>query len=226
MKSLVTCSILILLAINPLVSFGFSDDRFNSSTDKGLYGEQITSKIMAARGYIEVPSKYKGNNGIDHVFVKGYNAENLASIIVVETKTDSSVYNGNQLSDRRLLEIIEKMNQSYDQNVRETAGMLRRNSEKIKKELFRHDTLNGKTTVSEIGVDGEVVAVKSEFSTVAIQERIMAARGYSQQRREEANIDEHMDGRITGKDYIPKGPTRSRSPRDILEAPRPRVPIP
>ena len=226
MKLLVSCTVLLLFTLNTSVLLGFSDNRFISSTDKGMYGEKITSSIMAARGYIEVPSKYKGNNGIDHVFIKGYNAENLDSIIVAETKADTSVYTNSQLSNSRLMEIIEMMRRSSDQNVRETADMLSKNFEKISKELFRHDTTSGKTIVSEIGNNGEVVSVKSEFSTVSIQKKIMTSRGSSQQQREEANIDEQMEGRITSKDYIPKGPTRSRVPRDILEAPRLRVAVP
>ena len=150
----------------------FSDPLFDNSTQKGAFGEEVTTGEMVKRGYEQLPSKYSGNNGIDHVFVKRGPDGEVLDIILAETKTDSSPYFPDQMSDAAIDERISKMKSSPDPEVRATAALLEKNRNLIRKEYWHHDTRTGKTTVGKLGPDGRVVQEQAEYSTERTQRKL------------------------------------------------------
>jgi len=205
--------VLVMMVLGAMIgsAHAFADPRFSSSVDKGLYGEEITSEFMKARGYEELPAKYSGPKGMDHVFVKrGANGE-IVDIVIVETKVDSSPYKPEQLSDKGIDERIEKMKQSKDPEVRKTGEMLEEHRSKVRKEVWRHDTYRGRTTVTEAKADGTLVGEpKAEYNTRRIQDRLAKER--TPQRKALAKTSERPKLKVIrgGKEGAFDSPARVR----------------
>lgn len=207
-------------------ALAFADSRFENPVDKGNYGEAVTKECMEARGYRSLPSKVNGNQGIDHVFVKCNPDGTISEIRLCETKTDTSPYDPNQMSDARIDEQIKRMKASPDPEVRKTAELLEKNRRLIKKELWQHNTLTGKTTVSELDGDGTPTQKKTEFPTKRAQRKLMAARQKSESKQTKslppketapqcANRSAGSEARVAGG--------RSATARRVLPLPDPRT---
>lgn len=189
-----------LLAISSAL-YGFADGRFQHTTDKGAYGEDVTSYIMKSKGYVALPAKYRGNNGIDHIFVKGYNSNNIDEVIIVETKTDTSIYDKNQMSDDMIMDQIKRMKDSSDYHVRETARLLERNWSKVSKILVRHNTNKGLTEVSDLNSEGNVAGDSKVYVTKSIQTIVMN-KGYKNgPTRIRRNDKDELERKEVGRRY-------------------------
>jgi hypothetical protein len=189
--------------------YAFSDQRFTDTTDKGNFGESVTDEFYKARGYEKLSTKHTGNQGIDCAYVKRNPDGTVQDIRVVESKTDSSPYNPEQMSDKTMNEQIEKMRRSNDPKVREDGELLLREKGKgkgkIKKELHIHDTWNGKLTIIEIKPNGEQGGVIADNINVKkIHDRLF-------KERERQKVNKISEGKSSGtpegqvKEVVPIG---------------------
>lgn len=161
-------------------AYAFPDERFKNPTDKGNTGENLTQAEMEKRGYKSLPSKYSGNQGIDHVFIK-YNPDgDISDIIVAETKahdgSPDSNYNQKQMSDEGIDDRIKKMKNSKDPEVKKAGELLEKNRDKIRKEYWHHNTRTHKATVYEVGPDGNLKSVKAEYNTERALRKLLKAK--------------------------------------------------
>jgi hypothetical protein len=201
----VICLIISLLCLITSQSLSFSDPRFKNTTDKGDFGESITEYQMKLRGYSSLPSKHTGNQGLDHVFVQKNSRGKVKDIIIAETKADSSTYKPEQMSNEKIDNQIQKMKNSSDPEVRKTGELLEKNRNKIRKEHWRHNTSTGKSTVYEIGANGQIKSTKAVYNTKRVQRSIY-------QNRKNPSIKIHTRAK-------PKALPRKRLPKIRLKKP-------
>lgn len=189
--------LIFVLFLAPNVA-AFSDARFDNSTDKGNFGEDVTDEVMKKQGYEKLPSKHAGNQGIDRVYVRYGKNDQGEQIVLVESKTDSSPYNEKQMSGEKIREQIEKMKKSRDPEVRKTGELLEKNPDKLQKELHRHNSRTGKTTIFVLDKDGKIKEVKAVFNMERVMRKLLAKKK-KQQRVTEKNQNQTNADPITSK---------------------------
>ncbi|MEQ8403732.1 MAG: hypothetical protein RKE49_01455 [Oceanicaulis sp.] len=131
---------------------------FVSSLDQGNFGEALTVMAMAARGWRVVNGKVGGPQGIDGVFVRD-GAAGLEAVLI-ETKTGSSAYAEQSMSDAKLLGNLDTLfvtaaDPAHQAVYAAIAEGLKTASPRITKELWRHALDTGKTQAVALGRSGE-----------------------------------------------------------------------
>ena len=124
---------------------------------KGRFGDYLTAKRMTAMGYTKLKSKISTIHGLDGVYIKKRGNDVIEEIIVIENKVDTAQLNPGpprQMSVEWIEKNIKSMLNSSDIEVRKTGEILMQNKEKIKAELWKHDTITGKTVRYAIDKNG------------------------------------------------------------------------
>lgn len=150
-----------------------------SSTQIGKLGEYITNRMLTFQGYTKIASKYKGNQGIDHIFVK-YKNGNISKIQIVESKVNTSQLRIDQMSDKGILERIERLLSKKDITNEEKAvyEFIKNNinSNHVVKQLYNHNYHNNFTTIYKLGTNQEIIQ-KSSFYNKIIPEVFNGIKG-------------------------------------------------
>lgn len=128
---------------------------------KGRFGDYVTTRRMTGMGYRKLKSKTSSIHGIDGVFAKyGKNGE-IEEIVIIENKVDLARLNPGpprQMSDKWLEKKVQEMISSRDPAARKTGDMLdhymKHKPDRVKRELWHHDTGSGTTTRYRIDSNG------------------------------------------------------------------------
>ncbi len=130
---------------------------WRNTHNKGKFGDYLTAKRMTAMGYTKLKSKTSNIHGLDGVYIKKRGNRLIEEIIVIENKVDSAKLNPGpprQMSIEWIEKNVKKMLQSKDNKVRKTGEILMRYKDKIKPELWSHNTKTGITIRYSIDKDG------------------------------------------------------------------------
>jgi len=128
---------------------------------KGTFGDYLTAKRMTAMGYKKLKSKVSSIHGIDGVYIKKGFGNKIEEIVIIENKVDKALLNPGpprQMSSEWIQSNIQKMLTSSDPQVKETGRLLdyflKNHPNKLKRELWKHDTLSGKTIRYQVNEAG------------------------------------------------------------------------
>jgi hypothetical protein len=142
------------------VSFEKVNITFETSHQKGRFGDRLTHKHYTARGYKKLESKVSTIHGIDAVY---YN-EGTGEVLLVENKTDTAKLLNlrcgqslpvKQMSDICVSHLVEKLRNSKNPAHQKTAEIIlnaQRNGN-AKKVLVNHNLSNGKLTAYNLSAD-------------------------------------------------------------------------
>lgn len=139
---------------------------FQDSLAKGTFGDQLTAKLLTARGYRKEPSKLgnpdkRPTRGIDGVYTRHESNGDLQEILIVENKVDGGKLATKQMTDERIAELVEKMLVHADPEVRRTGKLIRENPGLVRKELWHHYLASGKTTVSRLNAEARKTSIET-----------------------------------------------------------------
>ncbi len=146
---------------------------YKSTTKIGSLGEHITNRLLTSQGYKKIASKFKGNQGIDHIFAKYGKNMNIKKVQIVETKINNSQLRPNQMTSNGIIERIDKLlsktNISSDERKIYLFIKENINTNKVSKQLYHHDTYKNITTISKLGPNQDIVK-KSSFENKLINQ--------------------------------------------------------
>lgn len=136
-----------------------------TTTEIGKKGEHVTTRLLTSQGYVKVDSKITGNQGIDHIFVKYSKTGEISKIQIVETKVNTSQLRTDQMTDKGILDRIDKLSskQGIGDKEKEVYEFIKVNIEdnRVVKQLYNHNSQNGVTTISKLGKNQEVIQTSS-----------------------------------------------------------------
>lgn len=134
------------------------DARFASSGEgdylvQGNYGEFYSSILAAADGWVQIPSKLSGNEGIDGLCLKAIpsnDGHSQVHVLILETKTEFSWLSEKQMSQQWIIGNLELLfagspEGSYRDTLDEIVRAVKRNSRFVHREVWRHKFSTGVT---------------------------------------------------------------------------------
>jgi hypothetical protein len=132
--------------------------RFNT-LKKGAIGDVVSKEYFTQRGWTRLRSKFRGDHGIDTVFVKKF--KDYKRVYIVENKVNTATLSEGQMSSEWLARKIVEMEKYGDAQVKATARELKKaiNGDpgyKTTKLLARHDVQSGKSSFFLLDEAGKI----------------------------------------------------------------------
>ena len=141
----------------------------------GRLGDYLTARRLTGMGYTKLPSKHSVIHGIDGVYVRFQDIDGVSvqNVVVVENKVGTARLASNQMSDIWLKNAAEKLRRSTDAASRRTGQLLgeamAENPDRITRQLWHHDLVSGKTTVTSLDMIGKVREVEYTWTDHLIE---------------------------------------------------------
>ncbi len=149
---------------------------FRGTRQQGDFGELLTAVMVTARGYVQIPSQYGRNNGLDGVFVKRERPGEFSEVLITETKTGQPKINSDIMTDKGVRRRLDKM---YAEGLLtyETADtlikMLDSGSSDFKKQLWQHRLQSGESFVYHLDADQKVIGTPDDVSNKGLFEALL-----------------------------------------------------
>lgn len=123
---------------------------FKGTRQQGDFGELLTAVMVTSQGYVQLPSQYNRNNGLDGVFVRREKPGAFSHVIIAETKTGQARIDSDIMTDagvrRRLDQMYAKGLLTYETTAI-LIKMLDEKSPNFAKQLWQHRLATGETFV-------------------------------------------------------------------------------
>ncbi|NOT39216.1 MAG: hypothetical protein HOP13_01855 [Alphaproteobacteria bacterium] len=130
---------------------------FNDTIAKGDFGEILTTAIMTTSGWVQIPSKVRGNHGIDGLFIR--KGEKGTEVRIVESKVDQGKLAPGQMSDQWVddnLVALEGLGMPSN-DIAEIRAALARRSAWLRKEVWTYDLYRGRIEIYLLDRDGRQI---------------------------------------------------------------------
>ena len=149
---------------------------FRGTRQQGDFGELLTAVMVTAQGYVQIPSQYGRNNGLDGVFVKRDTPGAFSDVVITETKTGQPKIKSDIMTDKGVRRRLDRM---YAEGLLtyETAEMLIRmldsGSPNFKKQLWQHRLQSGESFVYHLDADQKVIGTPDDVSNKGLFEALV-----------------------------------------------------
>jgi hypothetical protein len=129
--------------------------------------------------YRKCKSKRTKVHGLDAVYLRSSSA-GRRTVVVIENKVNGSPYRSSQMSDEAILEQCEKMLDTIDEELRETARLIRKAIDgeggfQIERLLIRYDLVKGRMKRTRLCSAGKAVPLSSKSRDISDTLRVILA---------------------------------------------------
>ena len=149
---------------------------FRGTRQQGDFGELLTAAMVTAAGYVQIPSQYGRNNGLDGVFVIRDKPGEFSHVLIAETKTGQAKIRSDIMTDKGVRRRLDKM---YAEGLLsyETADvlikMLDSGSPNFRKQLWQHRLQTGETFVYHLDANQKVIGEPEDVSNKGLFEALV-----------------------------------------------------
>ncbi len=149
---------------------------FKSTRQQGDFGEMLTAVMVTAQGYVQLPSQYGRNNGLDGVFVKREKPGAFSEVLITETKTGQAKINSDIMTDAGVRRRLDKM---YAEGLLtyETADalikLLDARAPNFKKQLWQHRIATGECFAYDLDAKQNFIGTPTEATNKGLFEALV-----------------------------------------------------
>ncbi len=150
--------------------------QFRDTRQQGDFGELLTAVMVTAQGYVQLPSQYNRNNGLDGVFVRRTQPGAFSDVLIAETKTGQARLSSDIMTDKGVRRRLDKM---YAEGLLtyETAEllikMLDARSPNFRKQLWQHQLATGQTFVYALDADQNFIGAAKDVTNKGLFEALV-----------------------------------------------------
>ena len=149
--------------------------RFPNWHAVGRLGDYLCHRYYNGRATADIYRKCKSKrtkvHGLDAVYLRS-SSTGCKTVVVIENKVNGSPYRPSQMSDEAILEQCEKMMDTVDQELRETARLIRlaldgEGGFRIERLLIRYDLIKGRMKRTRLCSAGKAVLLSSRSRDIS-----------------------------------------------------------